>query len=196
MQLRNTSAIALRGVHHSSSSVITSSSSCARRSIFSSPSSSVACFSTSASRSIAKPTANRLRTSFVASSAASSQVNNASVGLFSGPSHIRTMASQASKIKVKNPVVELDGDEVSRFLFSTLFLLFKTSSAVANNTNPNHASVSFFICRERGPGRGEAAHGFRPPSTTLTNQFLFRTHLRPWMHSIMCFRVDRRTNLD
>lgn len=100
MQLRNTSALALRGA-----SSISASSSCARRSILSSFSSH---YSTSVSRSIARPAVTTLRPVVATSSA---QSNSA---VFSTPAqiHIRTMASQASKIKVKNPVVELDGDEV------------------------------------------------------------------------------------
>ncbi|KAI7211693.1 hypothetical protein KC365_g14872, partial [Hortaea werneckii] len=32
----------------------------------------------------------------------------------------RTMASQIPKIKVKNPVVELDGDEMTRIIWQTI----------------------------------------------------------------------------
>lgn len=37
-----------------------------------------------------------------------------------GAVHIRTMASVPSKIKVKNPVVELDGDEMTRIIWQTI----------------------------------------------------------------------------
>ncbi|RAO72205.1 uncharacterized protein BHQ10_008217 [Talaromyces amestolkiae] len=109
MQLRNTSALALRGV----SSLSAASSSCARRSILSSSSSLSSPYSTTAvSRAIARPVATTLRPVLASSSAQS----NSSV--FS--THIRTMASQVSKIKVKNPVVELDGDEMTRIIWQDI----------------------------------------------------------------------------
>ena len=35
-------------------------------------------------------------------------------------SHRRTMASQIPKIKVKNPIVELDGDEMTRIIWQDI----------------------------------------------------------------------------
>lgn len=143
MQLRNTSALALRGV-----SSLSASSSCARRSILSSSSSLSSRYSTSSvSRAIARPAATTLRPALAPSSAQS----NSSV--FS--THIRTMASQASKIKVKNPVVELDGDEVRYFL-------------PVDFCN----SDVFFMKSKDSIGRG--AEVFSAPQLIVTNQCVSR----------------------
>ncbi|KAE8548718.1 Isocitrate dehydrogenase [NADP], mitochondrial precursor (Oxalosuccinate decarboxylase) [Talaromyces marneffei ATCC 18224] len=109
MQLRNTSTLALRGV-----SSISASSSCARRSILSSFASHYS--TTSVSRSIARPAVTTLRPALATCAA---QLNSS---VFSTPAqiHIRTMASQASKIQVKNPVVELDGDEMTRIIWQDI----------------------------------------------------------------------------
>lgn len=105
MQLRKTSALALRGTSSLSVPV-----SCARRSnLFSSSSFSSHYSTTSVSRAIARPTVTTLRPALAPSS-----VQSHSSGF---STNIRTMASQASKIKVKNPVVELDGDEVRTSFF-------------------------------------------------------------------------------
>ena len=108
MQLRNTSALAFRGI-----SSLSASSSCARRTILSSSSSLCSHYSTtSISRSAARPAQATLRPALAPFPAQSTS------SVFS--THIRTMASQVAKIKVKNPVVELDGDEVcNTFFFSS-----------------------------------------------------------------------------
>lgn len=147
MQLRNTSTLALRGV-----SSISASSSCARRSILSSFASHYS--TTSVSRSIARPAVTTLRPALATCAA---QLNSS---VFSTPAqiHIRTMASQASKIQVKNPVVELDGDEVR--------LLFLSPRCKSRDMSS--------ICRQLGMTRGAGWFEFWPLHLILTNQCVSR----------------------
>lgn len=107
--LRNISA---RGGLRSSSHL-----SASRR--FAAPVLSSASFSTAASSPLSSSTAtatSRANNSRLSSSVLS-VLSSQRLGPLSAPAQTRTMASHASKIKVKNPVVELDGDEVCLFCF-------------------------------------------------------------------------------
>jgi isocitrate dehydrogenase len=77
-------------------------------------------FATACLASQSKPQEHTSRTSILAT--ASPRLSNANrfPQAATGLSQTRTMASSVKKIKVKNPVVELDGDEMTRIIWQEI----------------------------------------------------------------------------
>lgn len=82
---------------------------------------------TSSSPLSSSTSTSRANNSRLSSSVPSVLSSSQRLASFSAPAQTRTMASQASKIKVKNPVVELDGDEVC--LLSFVFFALEKRNA-------------------------------------------------------------------
>lgn len=166
MQLRNSSAVALRGVHNS-----LSSSSCARSSflrfspsISSSPASSAA-YSTSGLRSVSRSPVTTLRPALATLSGQSTAAKHSAPSLI----QVRKMASDSSKIKVKNPVVELDGDEVCFFyLFLFDFHLFNLAPEFWQSCAAILGRRSICSC-SIGKTRGRAAFAFKALISTANH---------------------------